>query len=139
MSSSSSSVCRSLRLGLVSFVPIVLLFPFATLIARQSLMASYVYLTAVTCLRTFSANFAFNSSMVMVNVAAPKAHVGAINGVGQTLASFVRGMGPALAGALWSLSVATGLHDSQFIVFAIVAALAAAGNALYCFLPGQGQ
>ena len=114
-----------------------MLFPFATCIARHSLRASYVYLTAVVCLRTVSANFAFNSSMVMVNVAAPKAHVGAINGVGQTLASFVRGVGPALAGALWSLSVATGLANSQFIVFAIVSALAAAGNGLYCLLPKQ--
>jgi hypothetical protein len=59
---------------------------------------------------------------------------GAINGVGQTLASFVRGAGPALGGGLWSATVASGLPESQFVVFCFVSAIAIGGNVLYSFL-----
>ena len=121
-------------MGLVALALLAWLYPFCTIIARTAPRVAYVYLVAITCARNVSATFAFTSSMVMLNVAAPREHIGAINGVGQTLASFVRGAGPALGGGLWSVSVGSGLSGSQFIVFAFISCVALAGNALYGFL-----
>jgi hypothetical protein len=123
--------CRCLRGGLVSIAGITLLFPIAANISTSSHAAAYVYFTAVCCLRSVAATFAFTSAIIMLNVAAPKAHIGAINGVGQTLASFVRGVGPALGGAMWSLSLGIDLPGSHFLVFVIVSAIALLGHALY--------
>ena len=69
--------CRALRFGLGSLTAIALLYPFCTIIARHSMPLAYVFLVTVTCLRNISATFAFTSSMVMLNVAAPREHIGA--------------------------------------------------------------
>lgn len=118
-------------MGLASVVGVALAYPFATIIAHHSQLAAYLFFTLVILLRNVAATFSYTSSMVMVNLAAPKEHIGSVNGAGQTLASFVRGFGPAIGGTVWSLSVATGVNGSQFVVFALIATLAACGVALY--------
>merc|ERR1711902_54360 len=44
-------------------------------------------------------------SSCYVNNSVPSQHIGKANGIGQTLASFVRGCGPLLTGFIWSESV----------------------------------
>jgi hypothetical protein len=127
------------RLGLASMVGIALLYPCCALIAQQSSTATFVTFTVVTCVRNASGNFAFAGSMVMLNVVARQsAHgqVGRVNGIGQALASLVRAIGPAMGGSLWSLSVATAVPGSPFIVFGFVSVSAIAGYCLY-FWVGQ--
>lgn len=68
---------------------------------------------------------------MQVNARAPRSQIGAVNGIGQGLASGVRGLGPALGGWLWSLSQASGLPGHQFFVFMAIACVAAAGHGVY--------
>jgi hypothetical protein len=42
---------------------------------------------------------------MLINNSAPEADLGLVNGFGQSLASAARCLGPAIGGALWSLSV----------------------------------
>lgn len=125
-------MCRACRIGLTTSIGVSLLFPTSSLVAASAGdVAAFVYLSFVVCIRSASAIFAFTSVMVMVNLAAPKAHIGAVNGVGQALASFVRGIGPALGGTLWSLSISSGLAGSEFFVFLLISGLGVAGNVLF--------
>lgn len=50
-------------------------------------------------------------------------HLGFVNGVGQSLASLARACGPALGGALWSLSMTTQFVFLNFIVVALILVL----------------
>ena len=131
-------LCRACRIGLTSSIGVALLFPVSSLIAEGAGdMVAFVYLSFIVCLRSASAIFAFTSVMVMVNLAAPKAHIGAVNGVGQALASFVRGIGPALGGTLWSLSISSGWAGSEFFVFVLISSLGVVGNVLFAAIgPG---
>lgn len=44
---------------------------------------------------------------MLINNSAPEKDLGLVNGLGQSLASAARCIGPAIGGALWSLSVRT--------------------------------
>ena len=69
----------------------------------------------------------------MVNTVAPKGSLGAVNGVGQTLASAVRAAGPALGGIFWGESLVLfqylgmGAWGHQFLPFGAVVALLTLG------------
>ena len=61
-------------------------------------------------------------------------------GAAQTLAAFVRAVGPALGGLSWALSLRLALPGHQFLAFALVSVGLAATRVLYGFvrLPGNG-
>ena len=71
----------------------------------------------------------------MVNSAAPRDAMGAVNGFGQGLASFVRAAGPALGGLMWGLSTTVKAPAHQFLPFACVAVGFVATQMLYALLP----
>lgn len=95
---------------------------------------------ALMCVKAAAQAAAFTGAMIRVNVAGRRAGgLGGINGVGQTLASLARGLGPAAAGAGWGLAVwwrqgvqaggrpaagGGGLLPTQFAPFLAVAAVA---------------
>ena len=60
-------------------------------------------------------------------------------GAAQTLAAFVRAVGPALGGLSWALSLRLATPGHQFLAFACVALGLAATRVLYGFvkLPGN--
>ena len=60
-------------------------------------------------------------------------------GAAQTLAAFVRAVGPALGGLSWALSLRLALPGHQFLAFALVSVGLAATRVLYGFvrLPGH--
>jgi hypothetical protein len=53
-----------------------------------------------------------------------QAQLGEVNGIGQTIAALVRGLGPAMGGLLWSACLALHMPGQQFAPFAAVALLA---------------
>jgi len=55
----------------------------------------------------------------------------AVNGVGQTISSLVRALGPTMGGILWALSLSSGIPGHQIIVFAFVAAWCVSGVIFY--------
>lgn len=72
----------------------------------------------------------FSSSLIVVNNAAPKHAMGKVNGTGQMLASFVRAVGPALAGVLWGGSMQLSFFGHQFLPFAFFTSRGS-GNPIY--------
>ena len=77
---------------------------------------------------------ATTSSIILMNLTAPPENIGAINGAGQTLASFGRAAGPAVGGVTWALTVQTGLHGHQYLAFAFIGACAMLGQLLYIWV-----
>ena len=119
--------------------------PFCVSLAAPSLLppgfprsASFSLLLV---LRSCFANNAFTSSMVLVNEAAPRESIGLVNGAGQTLASFVRAVGPALGGGLWGFA-STSLRPplGQFLPFFLVSLGLVASSFVYTrVLPPPGE
>jgi hypothetical protein len=81
--------------------------------------------------RGMAATAVFTSSMILVNRACPASQLGEVNGMGQLLASLVRGIGPALAGLEWAASVRSSAQFAQFGAFTLVALTSLGGLVLY--------
>lgn len=81
--------------------------------------------------KAFAQSSSFTGALIMVNAAPRPDQLGSINGIGQTVASAVRGIGPAVGGLLFSMAL--GLHKpgQQFLPWAIVTSAALAAWALY--------
>ena len=47
----------------------------------------------------------FTATVIMITNSCPLSHLGALNGLAQSLASLVRGVGPWAAGWLWTQSI----------------------------------
>jgi len=117
-------VVRACRHGLMQTVPMALLVPAASL----SVLPSHAAMWVALGMKSIAGTNAFTSCIILVNTSAPKGSLGAVNGIGQTLASGVRALGPALGGLLWAWSIklfkALGLESAwghQFIPFGIAA------------------
>lgn len=83
---------------------------------------------------------AFTGAIVMVNALSRPEQLGAVNGVGQTLASLARGVGPAVAGVLWGATVeGLRVQGAQMVPYLMVALTAILGLVIYCCLrPFEG-
>ena len=74
---------------------------------------------------------------MLVNAVAPAESLGAVNGVGQTIASGVRALGPALGGVSWAASlrlfraVGGSSWGHQFMPFAMAAVVSLATIFVY--------
>ena len=77
---------------------------------------------------------AFTGAMIVVNRVTPPAQLGAVNGVGQTLASFVRGLGPAVGGLLWAAAVTLHTPGAQLLPFGVIGAVVVVAWILYKLL-----
>ena len=130
---------RAARCGLAGMAPFCLLLAAPSLLPAGLPRAASLSLLLV--LRSCFANNAFTSSMVLVNEAAPRESIGLVNGAGQTLASFVRAVGPALGGGLWGFA-ATSLRPplGQFLPFFLVRLGLVASSLVYTrVLPPPGE
>ena len=63
---------------------------------------------------------ALNSSMITVNLVAPKGVMGAVNGGAMTLQSGGRAFGPLLAGTVWAISVSLHVFWQQYVGFGML-------------------
>ena len=131
---------KALRLGLWQTAPLALLIPAASLfrgaaLPSQALMLLCMGAKAITAI---TATNAFTSCLILVNASAPRAALGAVNGTGQSLASFVRALGPALGGLSWGWSHQLAAAawwpawlPPQFMPFAAAATVLFATDAVY--------
>ena len=71
----------------------------------------------------------------MVNSAAPRSKIGEVNGAGQTCASLVRAIGPALGGTLWGVATSWGVNGQQAIPFLLISAGLILAQFVYQALP----
>jgi hypothetical protein len=91
--------------------------------------------------KAISGTNAFTGCIILVNAVAPKDSLGAVNGAGQSLASLVRALGPALGGLSWGWSLQLAelawwprWLPHQFLPFAAAGALALATDIVYWHL-----
>jgi len=93
--------------GMSSFLPIFLLFPVMNLLARQWGLSPIVWM-AVACqiVLAMIMDMAYASIFMFITSAAPnRRSLGATNGMGQTVVSVLRALGPALSTSLFALSL----------------------------------
>ncbi|CAG8438734.1 8723_t:CDS:2 [Ambispora leptoticha] len=77
------------------------------------------YILLITLgVRYFLNVFGYTSILIVITNSAPRNVLGTVNGIGQTIASFARAVGPALGGALWTWSLKNNLgfpFDRHFV------------------------
>lgn len=117
------------RLGLVATVFVAPLAPLASLF--QHYRAQQLMTMVATGCKALAGCTTFTACMVIVNVIAPREAMGAVNGVGQTIAAFVRAAGPAMAGVMWSASLGLAWVGHQFLPFSAAAVAAVVTQVLY--------
>jgi hypothetical protein len=132
-----AGLVKALRLGLWQTAPLTLAIPAASLFGAGSLPAQAVMFVCMAA-KSITATNAFTGCLILVNAAAPEGKLGAVNGAGQSLASLVRALGPALGGLSWGwshqLAAAPGWPawlPPQFLPFAGAAALLFATDTVY--------
>ncbi|KAG2445989.1 hypothetical protein HXX76_000592 [Chlamydomonas incerta] len=125
---------RLTRVGLLFSAATCLLLPLVADVRVASKAGALVLLYGSMVVKAFAQCSAFTGSIIAVNAAPSQEQLGAVNGVGQTLAALVRGVGPALGGILWAVSL--GLHSAgqQFLTFVIIALIAVGNYFLYAFV-----
>lgn len=89
-------------------------------------------LVLICTLKNICATFSFTAVMIQVNHSVSEEYLGAVNGLGQSLAALARAIGPALGGALWSMSSQT---HNVFINFIAVAVFISIGGVINRHLP----
>jgi hypothetical protein len=101
--------------------------------------ASWAVLYSAMLAKNAAACAAFTGAIVMVNALCNPKQLGAVNGVGQTLASLARGVGPAAAGVLWGATVeGVRVPGAQMVPYLMVAITAIVGLVIYCCLEPFG-
>jgi glycerol uptake facilitator-like aquaporin len=125
---------------------VALLPPCASLF-RGALGPSQALMFVAMGLKAITATNAFTACLILVNAAAPRHALGAVNGAGQSLASLVRALGPALGGLSWGLSSSLSAQHwwpawlpHQFVPFAGATAVALLTDVVYwgLRLPEEG-
>lgn len=123
----------SCRLGLIATAPFVLLIPIAHYFS-WSVISAQLTLCAILAFKSMGASNSFSGSMIMVNNAAPRHALGKVNGAGQMVASFVRAIGPAMAGVIWGSTTQLDLPGKQFLPFAFVSVISILTQFAYVFV-----
>jgi len=128
---------RTCRHGLIQTAPVAMLIPMASL----PFLSSRGVMWLAMGIKSAAASNSFTSCMILVNESAPPGTLGSVNGVGQTLASAVRAVGPALGGFSWAWSLqlfkalgAPSTFGHQFLPFSIAAGVSLATVGVYAAL-----
>jgi len=117
------------RVGTIGSIPVALCFPFVALLNRKVLLLMpsawhswilWTVLPLVTVMKNVFACFSFGAVMIQVNHSVHDEYLGAVNGLGQSMAALARAIGPALGGALWSVSTKHHFVYLNFIVASVV-------------------
>ncbi|CAG8664492.1 12333_t:CDS:2, partial [Acaulospora morrowiae] len=120
-----------------TYVPVYLLFPLINKLeiylskneVKWSEAIVWYSLLPVLTVRYFLGVCTFTPVMIFINNSTTSDTLGTVNGIGQTLASFVRSIGPAFGGFLWSWSLTNNRNFpfDNFFVFIVLSIAAFIG------------
>lgn len=127
--------------GIIGSIPFALLWPVLALINSQLLIphihnhTSYVsilwpVMILVCIMKNVFACLSFTAVMLQINHSVYEEYLGAVNGLGQSLASLARAFGPALGGLLWSVSIQQKFVFLNFLSVVAILAVSAVINRL---------
>eukprot|EP01039_Chlorochromonas_danica_P000379 gene379-412_t len=115
------------EIGVLGGVPMTFAWPILAIINTHFLSHLHSHVSyysilwpALILLSTIKNVFSclcFTAVMIQVNHSVSEKYLGAVNGLGQSFAALARAVGPALGGALWSLSIQT---ENVFVNFMVV-------------------
>ena len=119
-------VMRLWKLSTAISVPYFLLFPLLSNLESVHLNEYVMFAIISVCcfIRAAIGACSFTPLFMLINGSAPQSSLGAVNGLGQTLAAASRTVGPLIGGGVWSLTIEWG-EWHHFVVYAIVGALCA--------------
>eukprot|EP01040_Poterioochromonas_malhamensis_P013269 gene13269-14574_t len=106
------------EIGIIGAIPLTLCWPALAVLnstvllhikdENTYLLILWPLLLVLNILKNVFSCFSFTAVMIQVNHSAEEEYLGAVNGLGQSLAALARAIGPAIGGMLWSIS--TELH-----------------------------
>ncbi|KIM84964.1 hypothetical protein PILCRDRAFT_779480 [Piloderma croceum F 1598] len=108
--------------GMSSFIPIFLLFPVMNLLALRWGVSPIVWaLVACQLAVVIVMDMSYATIFIYITSAAPnKRSLGATNGMGQTVVSILRAIGPAMSSSLFALSLEHNLMGGYAVYFVLV-------------------
>lgn len=86
-------------------------------------MIMWFLLITLCILKNVMATLSFTAVMILVNHSVVEDYLGLVNGLGQSMAALMRGVGPALGGLLWSLAIKENFVYFNFMGVAAIFAL----------------
>ncbi|KAF8886149.1 major facilitator superfamily domain-containing protein [Infundibulicybe gibba] len=109
--------------GMISFIPIFLLFPVMSAVAQHSGVNIIVWLLiALVLLLMPLTGMAYGCIFMYITASSPNKHLlGATNGLAQTSVSLARAFGPAISTSLFALSVEKNLLGGYAVYVVLVA------------------
>jgi MFS family permease len=125
--------------GIIGSIPFALLWPVLALLNAKVLLPkihdqlSYLsilwpILILVCILKNVFACLSFTAVMLQINHSVYEEYLGAVNGLGQSLASLARAFGPALGGLLWSISIQNNFVFLNFLSVVLILIVSAIIN-----------
>lgn len=118
------------KLSISLLVPLCLAFPLIALLNNHVLVNMgnetahmwllWPLLILVNTFKNLFTNFSFTAAVIMVNYSCTDEHLGAVNGLGQSLGALARSLGPAVGGLLWSVATK---YDFVYLNFVAVVAV----------------
>lgn len=121
------------KTGTFFCLPIIFLFPLMSSFNLYLInhvdpsIYPYIFWPIMVCIVIFKnmcGSLQFTAVMIQVNHSVPSECLGAVNGLGQSMAAFARAIGPALGGIFWSLSIRNHFVLFNFIITAVVMLIA---------------
>ncbi|CAI2185432.1 18279_t:CDS:2 [Funneliformis geosporum] len=138
------SIIRLFHLGLLTYVPVYFAFPLinrlkSALTTPYSETIVWYSLLFLLAARFMCNVMAYTSVMILLNNSATNEVLGVANGIGQMTCSFVRAIGPALGGFLWSWSLAnnSSFPFNNWFVFIVSSILSFVGWLQSYYLPKE--
>jgi len=110
-------------------IPLVMLWPsvgaFNKLLVdkygyAQNSRTLWICLLTTSTIKNVLATLTFTAIIITINHSVMDESLGKVNGVGQSMASLARAIGPALGGVLWSLSVHVNCSYINFVCVAVL-------------------
>jgi MFS family permease len=120
------------EIGLLGAIPLALCWPLIAILNSNILLKSYslnstTYLLIIWFLlimtnicRYVCSCCSFTAVIIQVNHSVENQYLGRVNGLGQSLASLARAIGPALGGMLWSISTRIHFVFLNFLVTIVI-------------------
>ncbi|KAI9155917.1 hypothetical protein H9P43_009027 [Blastocladiella emersonii ATCC 22665] len=136
-----ASLRKLYRRGLVAYPAAYLAFPVVAWLVGGGAMdaARWAALLVAQSARLACSVFVFTPVMTMINNSAHPEHLGRVNGLGQTAAAAVRGIGPAVGTMMyaWSTSAPRPFPINHVLVWIVLAALTAVQLVHSRYLPAS--
>ena len=119
-------VMRLWKVSTALAIPFFVLFPLLSNLESLDLHEYVMFGIISTCcfIRAAIGACSFTPIFMLINGSAPQSSLGAVNGLGQTLAAAARTVGPLIGGGVWSGTIDWG-SSHHFVVYAIVGVLCA--------------